>query len=1327
MFKNKKKLNFYGLSSALILLGLLLVLITSTAIGAVSAILVIDKTEQFEYTYSGHSFMCYTLQDEDHNPVSGVAISLNENADTTTETTLNIPETVNDGTNNYTVRAIAPGAFRYTKFKQFNLPLTIEQIGEEAFAYCQKLTSFDMPYLVEEIAPSTFLDCRKLEKVYFLDSAGNRKFGYENEQITTIGDHAFDSCVSLKDFYCPAKVTYFGESSFRKCTSLVNFYFPSTIRDENTNEITNFIKIRPYAFADCSSLIFIYFETNVSEIDNYAFVDCNSTCQMKYNGTAIPTYSKEGVSQTHWRDTNIATNITTLIPLEIKHPTIHYDPDYPCIRYTIESSIVYLDSAKGRRPTVKVIDETEAAESYAVIYKFDLPSETINGCFNVTTGALTIPDELGGKYVKVIRESTFANNSTIKSVTFNEHLVQICNNAFYNCLNIGTLDFNQCDYLREVSYFAFQNATLKNEKLSSLVLPNCLEYVGDYSFANFVNVNDFHISSNMKAIADLAFYNLGYNKSGVIDLVLPRTLNDAAAAEANFYHQKSPLNYEHKDYTRWYAVGKYAFNQAKCLRSVTMEADPGHIDDDSYTCSFFSNAFKDATNLVSFRTGTNSKYLGKDLFKGCTSLREVFLGTAKADTATEDYPWCIDEDTGKYGGTFFTGTSAELVIYLDGPSAPGQLENYTLTADSTSNWPLGHKWNVETTDAYINEMKYVKNNQQAWNHLTRSHIPTFYNVDFDNGIVYWDPVNKVVKTNRPKVLSDYNDGVISLVKGADNNYSVARYFCDGSHGTDIVDLTIIPNVSDHLTVIGPEAFAKSGTLGSSKSGGSNSDRKGAPGLYFILPDTITTISERAFYRKTSNDGAEENNGRFGARVVTYKDTSTGKYIDSDGTTGLTYNELNAKFTTINGQTDKLRRGYCVLPNAVTTIERDAFYNHIFTSVKMGDNISFIGSSAFYIHTVTGGSGTTYGRSTLESISLGTNSIFEVTSDMGLYYIAGGNNKRILLSQGTKNGETSLEIEEHTKAIGFEGCADTNYTSIDLPSGMTTIYGAGLFGNTKLTTITGGEGLKYIGALENASNGAKTTWDDPAYSEVFDSTVAQYTSNTDYRDYPFEPRKNIESTFGAVMSCKSLTTIDFTAMTDIRKIGRSAFENDVKMANMCGTRTYTYKQYNASTGVSTVISGGDHISSGVLDLSACTHLRSIDRSAFRNCTSIKFFHLPDNKTSSDTQSTLYISLDPEIKDYADGDQKPIFSDSAGIKILLKETADYASGDYGTKKPKDHYPTGCFGNNNTVYYYVGQRSDIPTNDSSTLKYWTLDSNGDYILINSAKDARVYFPAS
>ena len=1335
MFKNKKKLTLF--TSTGLLLGSVILVCASTIAPVIAAHYNVIENEFFLYEdeVDGHiyTYKCYRFKDDFGNTVSGqVAIAWAEVPGNTPEH-LPVPQTVRYDDTDYTVKAVAKHGFRYCDFETITLPNTIEQIEEEAFAYCTKLTTIGIPHLVDKIAPSTFLDCRALTSVKYLKGNGDIAFG--NDTITEIGDHAFDSCVSLKDFYAPKNCTYFGESCFKNCRSLVNFYFPSEKKDDHDVTI-NPITVRSFAFADCKSLIFIYYETNMAEIDNYAFVDCHTDLHIKYNGYNIPSYSKDGVNQSHWRDQFIADNLTDPIPFDPEHPTIYSDDEYPCLRYTVENTPVKLDAAQSRDTQVYVIDQDEidAEGEYAVIYKFDTPSETIEGCFTPSTGALIIPNKVNGKTVKIIEESAFANNSNIKSIKFNKDLVQICNRAFYNCLNIESLDFTSCEKLKEVSYWVFHDHTagVSNSKVSSLILPDSLEYIGGYAFGEFYNVNELHLPSSLKAIDDLAFYRLGYSiKNANVNLVLPKSVNDADAVRANFQHvwkvnDKGDIFY-HNDYTYTFAVGKYAFSEAKCILTFEMEEDPDHEGDNSYTTSFYSNVLNGSTNLIRFKASKNLQYFGKDAFKNCTGLREVFMTTEKSEASGCDYPWSIDEEQedGLYGGSLFYGAVPEVVCYVDGAQAPGLLDSYELTVERTKKVQNNYYWNSETT----NTASYTGEYKNANSIFTRNRVPTYYNVDFDS-VVYWNPKTNQI-TTKPSTVNQYNAGVVSIVENSSNKYSIARYYYSGSNGTDIVDLTKIPGISDDnthdLVEIGNSAFGRSGVLDDK-----NDNRNKQPGLYFILPDTITSIGERAFYRSTNGSkSANWNNMRYGARIVTYKNTTTGTYTLADGTT-CSYSELSTIITTINGQEQK--RGYCVLPSGVTYIGNAAFYNNIFATVRIGANVSYIGPGAFYSNPIVVSS-VDYPRGVTTSLIVeGSNANFESSAN-GIYYIGSGASKKMLISQA--NGETgSLTLDSGTKAVGLAACANTYYSSIALNSGLTTIYGFGFAKNNQLTSVTGGTGLRYIGTMENMRN-LNTGWDDADYTEVWDktnTTMNEHISITDYRGYAYEPKQYVDSLQGAFFGCYNLETLDFTQLSEIRKIGFAAFSGCKKLTNLAGTNTYQYVSSNA-TEDPIVRKGTD--SQNVLDLTNCHNLRSIGQDSFVECEKIKFIHLPNNIDSVKNESALYIGRDPENNNSTKG---AIISSPSSItsatkseyyRILVGNPAEYACPtNFGSGKfhnNRNHYDTNCFGTKSYIYYWAGNSGEHILKSGTSIHYWAQDNNGVYHLLWNEADAKAYFGIS
>ena len=1310
-------------------------LVFSTAAGIFSlgasvvsniAAYVINDNSYFTYTDgSGNTFKCYSIDGKSDK----VAIAWGAEP-SSTPNNLSVPETVTHSGDAYTVVAVAKAGFRYCDFETISLPHTIEEIREEAFGYCENLERFTLPYNVTEIAPSTFIDCRAMEYFFYSNSDGSASL-LTNDKVTSIGDHAFNSCISLVNFNCSTALTHFGKSCFQNCITLSNFYLPSKT---GTGNNVNLITIESYAFAHCTNLKWFYFEENLDVVQPYAFVDCSSELKLHFGYYTLP-FTPDNKYNTNWRKKIIQNNNSDKIPIENDHIVILQSNEYPGLRYTIESTNIMLDcqNQDSENNANKTITLAEGGENnkYAAIYKWDPPTETVADYYNPITKALTIPGEVtfdGFDYpLKVIKKETFANQGEyINSVKFSDGLVQICRRAFYKCTSITNLDFSNCTTLLEVSNGVFADRNAENffmSEVHTLSLPNSLQYLGKYAFFNFNKVeslsfkaNDPDAPSQLKVMGGYCFSNIGaYYGEAKFDVALPCSLSDEAAKEANINKVESN-NYNNSN---WAAIGPYAFGSRTgskssdpgrtAVRVVTMDdPTPEQSSDNTYTCSISPNAFNRSWFMTKFVASENLCLVGCDSFKNCEQLREIFLTTRKAlafvNRTGKQYPWgafktSTNDDVGLKPETSILGASStvkrDLVIYVDGP-APGSIENPTFNEDKVNDVEV-HKWNTDTTAAASSY------NVQAGLELkqTRTGIPTFYNVDFSKTI-YWKPTAKVNNQQRaasfidnghlPAYVGEYNDGVIVFVE-QNGKYTVSKYYCDSSHQpyNDEVDLTNITfdnftpdvanddiNISANLTKIGMCAFAVA-------SGASQK-----PGLYFKLPSTIQEIGERAFFRNAGTGLNDVINN--GVRVVTYVSGNTVQ-VPSD----VTYST-------------SLKPGYCMLPNGLTSIGLDAFYNNYFASVTLGGAITHFGAGAFY----TGArlekknnidNQATATRSALATITMADNSDFKSINN-GIYYIGDANKKTLIYQAQAVTG--TLNIDSGTKAIGMYACSNTSYSTINLNSELTHIYGMAFQNNVALTTVTGGSGVKYISAMATGD-------------EIWDASLP--FENVDYAMRMNDRIRQINSRTSAFRSCRSLVTMNFKNMTSLVKIGSSAFRDCVSLEEMNGGVDYSYYTFD---GTNEALTATTH--SGVLDLSGCSNLRVIHTGAFLNCPKIKYLHLPN------TNGQIYIS---QIQENAGVDQavvtgSGIIDDKNNIRVLVGDKISNAGRGFDTtfSNVDKHYNAASFGaqanllptvtNHNTVYYYAASVSDIIgggvtglTSGDQKANYWTM-RDGKYILI-------------
>lgn len=203
-----------------------------------------------------------------------------------------IPESIN----NIRVERIGEDAFSYCEnLTSITIPKSIESIGAGAFANCNHLLSIIIPEGVTSIERATFLGCKKLEQVNIpkgVKSIGRIAFFQARnikrivlpDGITSIDSEAFEGCQGLTEIVIPKSVTYIGGNAFWDC-GLKNIDLPPNITaiesgtfglcDFKTVIIPRGVKrIENFAFYSCRSLENIRLPKSVEKIGDDAFSYC---------------------------------------------------------------------------------------------------------------------------------------------------------------------------------------------------------------------------------------------------------------------------------------------------------------------------------------------------------------------------------------------------------------------------------------------------------------------------------------------------------------------------------------------------------------------------------------------------------------------------------------------------------------------------------------------------------------------------------------------------------------------------------------------------------------------------------------------------------------------------------------------------------------------------------------------------------------------------------------------------------------------------------------------------------------------------------------------
>ena len=240
-----------------------------------------------ENVYYGHLFTnCPSLTSivvEEGNPKYKTTQNGNGIIDKTTNTLI-----AGDQTTIIPEEVTSIGVYAFAKCKaltSITIPNSVTSIGNCAFYDCA-LTSITIPNSVTSIGNTAFNSCKNLTSI----TVANRNTVYDSrnncnaiiqtssntlvvgcrstiipENVTNIGNCAFQDCRALTSVTIPDGVTSIGASAFSGCYALTSVTIP--------NSVTS---IGEAAFMDCEAIISITIPNSVTSIGRYAFVNCKA-------------------------------------------------------------------------------------------------------------------------------------------------------------------------------------------------------------------------------------------------------------------------------------------------------------------------------------------------------------------------------------------------------------------------------------------------------------------------------------------------------------------------------------------------------------------------------------------------------------------------------------------------------------------------------------------------------------------------------------------------------------------------------------------------------------------------------------------------------------------------------------------------------------------------------------------------------------------------------------------------------------------------------------------------------------------------------------------
>ena len=356
------------------------------------------------------------------------------------------------------------------------LPVTV--IGEDAFSYCESLTSIDLPDSITSIGRDAFLACENLSNIDLPNS------------ITSISNGTFRYCESLTSIVLPDSVTYIGEEAFSECYALTEIALPDALT-----------YIGDWAFTVCD-LTRIDIPKNVTYIGECAFLGC-------FNLTGIyvhkdnPNYSSDNCGVLFDKEkTQLIQAPCTIAAYTIPNSvtTIGQSAFDQCSNLTsidIPNSVTYIgDQAFCWCPSLTSIDLPDHL-TYIGMQAFAF-------CYSLTD--IDIPNS-----VTCIDSLAFCECTSLTSIHIPASVTNLSTDAFSYCPSLTGIhvDENNPNYSSDAQGILFDKEKtellLAPGAITTCTIPDGVAYIGHSSFAWCENLTRVTIPASVTDIFDWAF------------------------------------------------------------------------------------------------------------------------------------------------------------------------------------------------------------------------------------------------------------------------------------------------------------------------------------------------------------------------------------------------------------------------------------------------------------------------------------------------------------------------------------------------------------------------------------------------------------------------------------------------------------------------------------------------------------------------------------------------------------------------------------------------------------------------------------------------------
>ena len=313
-------------------------------------------------------------------------------------------------------------------------------------------------------------------------------------EVTSIGNYAFENCKSLTSIEISSNVTIIGDDAFAYCTNLTSIEIPSSVTSIGSS-----------AFLDCTNLTSIEIPSSVTSVGYYAFSECTSLNSINVDKSNQKYSSEDGI----------------LFDKD-KKELIRYPTGKKEKEYNIPSSVTRIEWAafSGCTSLTSIeIPSSVTSIGFAAfgsctnLTRIEIPSSVTrigSSAFHSCTSLTRIEIQSSVTSIK-IEGGAFAYCTSLTNIEIPSGVTSI-GNAFYGCTSLNSINVDKDNQL-----YSSEDGILFDKVKTKLItypagkkekeynIPSGVTSIGGWAFYGCTSLTSIEIPSSVTSIGGYAF------------------------------------------------------------------------------------------------------------------------------------------------------------------------------------------------------------------------------------------------------------------------------------------------------------------------------------------------------------------------------------------------------------------------------------------------------------------------------------------------------------------------------------------------------------------------------------------------------------------------------------------------------------------------------------------------------------------------------------------------------------------------------------------------------------------------------------------------------